>query len=135
MDAFDILSFFIGSLCISLTFPATLEHLELNIYFRDGIINNYFNSYRFYENLRGADVWSHLDSITSHPTGSRLQRVDINIDYEFGYDNDPNEDIVLEAVLDSLPLLRAKGILFVETASGGCCAKYAPSATGRDLVL
>jgi hypothetical protein len=39
----------------------------------------------FYENLRDADTWSHLDSITSHPTGSRLQRVDININ-SFRYD-------------------------------------------------
>ena len=128
---FNILSSLMGSLCISLTSPATLQHLKFNISF-DGS-DKYFNHDAFYEDLHDAEVWRHLDSITSHPNGSRLQRVDINIDYEFGYDNDPNEDIVLEAVLDSLPLLRAKGILFVETAWGGCCAKYAP--TGRDWVL
>ena len=41
---------------ISLTSPATLEHLVFNIRFRDYI--NHFNSYRFYDNLRDADVWS-----------------------------------------------------------------------------
>ena len=81
MHDFGILSFLMGSLCISLTSPATLEHLEFNIWFR-GFSDN-FDNYTFYQNLRNADVWSHLDSITSHPTGSRLQQVDINIDYSF----------------------------------------------------
>jgi hypothetical protein len=110
---FDILSSLMGSLCISLTSPATLEHLEFNIRFR----------HIFYENLRDADAWRHLDSIATHPTGSRLQRVDININYSFHYydasevyggdGEDPEEDEVLKAVLDGLPLLRTKGILFV----------------------
>jgi hypothetical protein len=71
----------------------------------------------FFDNLLDADVWSHLDSIITHPTGSRLQKVDINIEYSFRYDDDvvePYEDEVMEPVLDALPLLREKGILFVE---------------------
>jgi hypothetical protein len=54
----------------------------------------------------------------THPNGSRLQRVVININYsirsESNYDND--KDDVLKAVLDGLPLLRTKGILFVKAA-------------------
>ena len=65
-----------------------------------------------------SDVWSHLDSITTHPTGSRLQRVDINIQYCFRYDDEmdsePDESEVEEPFLDALPLLREKGILFVK---------------------
>jgi hypothetical protein len=117
---FEVLSFLMGSLCISLTSPATLEHLEFNIFFR-GSDNNFIHSFdRFYEDLRDADAWSHLDSIASHPTGSRLQRVDINIDYTFRDDDnvmEPPEDEVLEAVLDGLPLLHTKGILFVKAFS------------------
>ena len=113
---FNILSFLMGSLCISLTSPATLEHLKLNIRFR-GHINN-FTSNTFYENLRDADAWRHLDSIATHSTGSQLQRVDINIDYAFRcviFD----EDEVEKAVFDGLPLLRTKGILFVEAFLAG----------------
>ena len=90
---------------ISLTSPATLEHLEFNIRFRD-YIN--FNSYRFYDNLRDADVWSHLDSIVTHPAGSRL-RVDINIDHIFRH-NDHWEELGWKAVVDGLPLLRKSHI-------------------------
>ena len=103
------------SLCICLS-PATLEHLELNIcfhYFTNRVDNPY------YVDLR--DTWRRLDSIITRSTGSRLQRVDIVIDYSFRYDddgNEPDEDDVLEAVLDSLPLLRTKGILFVEAVLG-----------------
>ena len=97
------------SLCISLTSPATLEHLQFNInIFCDGEGN---------DGLRDAEVWSHLDSIATHPTGSQLQRVDININYCLRKVNDAMEldkDEVEKAVLDSLPSLRAKGILFVE---------------------
>ena len=114
---FGILSFLIGSLFISLSSPATLEHLEFNIWF---LIDN-FVSDTFCENLRDADVWGHLDSIATHPAGSLLRRVDINIDYSFLYDDDgdydkTDEDEILKAVLDGLPLLRTKGILFVEVA-------------------
>ena len=110
----DVLSFLMGSLCISLTSPATLEHLEFNISFRS--FSNDFDRNIFYETLR--DAWSHLDSITTHPTGSRLQRVDINI---FRYDVDgeePDGDEVLKAVFDGLPSLRTKGILFVKALVG-----------------
>jgi hypothetical protein len=105
-----ILSFFTGSLCISLTSPATLEHLKFNIRFGG------FNNSSFYYILRQIDVWSHLDSITTHPAGSRLQRVDININYSYRYNNrgeEPDEEKVLKFVLDGLPLLHTKGILFV----------------------
>jgi hypothetical protein len=117
---FDILSFLMGSLSISLTFPATLEHLKFNISFR-GSDNDFIRrEENFYEDLRRADAWRYLDSITSHPTGSQLQRVDIDIYYSFRYDDDvrepyPNE--VKNAVLDGLPLLRTKVNLFVEADS------------------
>jgi len=107
MHDFDILSFLMRSLCISLTSPATLEHLKFHFTFRGD--SNYFNHNRFYEDLRDADVWRHLDSIITHPTGSRLQRVDLVISYTFRYD--PYNDEILESILDALPLLREKGIL------------------------
>ena len=113
----DILTFLIDSLCISLTTPATLEHLKFNIRFHDST-NDVDNP--FYENFR--DTWSHLDSITTHSTGSRLQRVDIDINYSFRHDiidddeREELEDEALKAVLDGLPLLRTKGILFVKTS-------------------
>ena len=79
MHDFDILSFLMGSLCMSLTSPATLEQLKLSISFYRNTDNvDYYTFYEnLYENLRDADVWSHLDSIITHPTGSRLQRVDL----------------------------------------------------------
>ena len=102
------------SLCISLTSPATLEHLELNIRFYDAAdhVRN-----PFYDNLR--DVWSHLDSITTYSTSSQLQRVDINIGYD-GFEEIFEEEVLyhtddlVKSALDSLPLLRAKGVLFVK---------------------
>jgi hypothetical protein len=114
----DILPFLMRSLRVSLTSPATLEHIKFNICFRG--YNNQFDRYGFYEDLCDADVWRQLDSIITHPTGSRLQRVDIDIDYSFRYDDDvrPSNDKILEAVLDGLPLLREKGILFVEATVG-----------------
>jgi hypothetical protein len=117
---FYTLSSLMDTLCVSLTSPATLEHLKFNILFP--ILNNDFDFDIFYENLREADVWSHLDSITTHPTSSRLQRVDVNINYSLRYDDHVqklDEDKVVKAVLDSLPLLRTKGILFVKAAVGG----------------
>ena len=119
MFDFQILSLLMASLCISITSPATLEHLEFNIRFRGGIFD--FNFFSFYNTLRVADAWRRLDAITTHPAGSRLQRVDINIDYAFRYDDDgvePDKDEVLKAVLDGLPLLRTKGILFVKAVVG-----------------
>ena len=124
MYDFNILSFLMGSLCISLTSPATLEHLKFDISFRGN--NNYFECYTFYEGLRDADVWSHLDSITTRSIGSRLQRVDINIIYSYLYENnrdEPHEHEVLKAVLGGLPLLRTKDILFV-AVSGNYCVRY-----------
>ena len=74
-----------------------------------------------------------MDSIITIPTGSRLQRVDIDIDYicrdddsdvgsyedEEGEDYaSPDEGEMLDAVLENLPLLRTKGILFVDVFEG-----------------
>ena len=119
-DGFDVLSIWMCSLCDSLTSPATLERLKLKIVF-----SYPYDVDDFFENLRDAHGWSQLDSIITHPTGSRLQRVDIYIrgtvyeEDEDLYDRyrefDPNEvDEVSKAVNDSLPLLCEKGILFVE---------------------
>jgi hypothetical protein len=106
-----------GSLCGSLTSPATLEHLELNIWFR-GASNEfefYDDEFNFYVALRDADGWRQLDSIATHPSGSRLQRVDISINYSFDDDGEESDrDKLSKAVLDGLPLLRTKGILFVK---------------------
>ncbi|KIM92278.1 hypothetical protein PILCRDRAFT_762268 [Piloderma croceum F 1598] len=115
MSDFDILSFLMCSLRVSLTSPAMLEHLKFDIVFEGN--SNHFNYYALFDDLRDADVWSHLDSIVTHPTGSRLQRVNINIQYSFRYDSDvsePDNTEILQAVLDALPLLHEKGILFVK---------------------
>ncbi|KAM6492889.1 hypothetical protein JOM56_011023 [Amanita muscaria] len=115
MDDFNILSFLMRSLRVSLTSPATLEHLKFYIVFEGN--DNSFDYYEFFDDLRDAVVWRHLDSIITRPAGSRLQRVDINIEYSFRDDDDymmePDETLVMEPVLDALPLLRKKGILFV----------------------
>ena len=119
MEDFDnVLSFLIGSLRISLTSPATLEHLKFDIVFEGH--DSQFDHDWFFNDLRDANVWSHLDSIITRPIGSRLQRVDINIEYAFQYDDDveePGNIEVEEPVLDALPLLREKGILFVKATS------------------
>jgi hypothetical protein len=108
---FDIISFLVLSLRISLTSPATLEHLEIFVEF-----NNKLGI-----NLRDADVWRHLDIFITHPTSSRLQRVDINIIYNHYNihsrgisEAGPDETDLTEPVLNALPLLQEKGILFVE---------------------
>jgi hypothetical protein len=110
----------IRSLCISLTSPATLEHLKFNIRFRCNIYH--FDPNACYEDLRHADVWRHLDSITTLTTGSRLRRVDININYAFRYHSGKEKEFdkykVEKAVFDGLPLLHTKGILFVEVVGG-----------------
>ena len=97
-----------GSLSISLTSP---EHMEFSIRFNGYNSTNY---YPFYEHLRNA--WRHLDSIATHSTSSRLQRVDINVKYVFHRDTTrkPDENKISEAVHDGLPLLRTKGVLFVK---------------------
>jgi hypothetical protein len=105
-DGMHTLSMLIRSLCVSLTLPATLEHLTFHMSFAPHNDNP-----RFYEDLRDADAWSGLDSIITHPTGSQLHRIDINIDYAFGLQNDD----VIKAVLEGLPLLHNKGILFVKS--------------------
>ena len=117
MSDFNILSFLVRSLRVNLTTPAILEHIKFDIIFAGH--DNYFDHSGFYNELRNADVWSHLDFIITHPVGSRLRRVDINIEYRFPsrYDDDvvePRYAEVLKPVLDALPLLREKGILFVE---------------------
>ena len=111
------MSFLIGSLRLSLTSPSTLERLKFDIDFTD--YDNGFNHDWFFESLRDADFWSHLDSIITHPSGSRLQRVDINIYHAFRDDDnvlEPYNNEASEPVLNALPLLREKGILFI-TAS------------------
>ena len=113
MHHFDILSLLIGSLSISLTSP---EHLKFDIQFR-GYQADDFSPSSFYERLRNA--WSQLDSIATHPTTSRLRRVDINVTCDFRYTT--NDDGLLvdrneisKAVLDGLPLLCRKAVLFVK---------------------
>jgi hypothetical protein len=121
MRDFNILSFLMRSLRVSLTSPATLEHLKFYISFFGN--DNFFDHYGFYDDLRDDDVWSHLDSLVTHPSGSRLQRVDIVILYSFRYDDnvvEPDEDEVVEPILDALPLLREKGILFVKANVDSC---------------
>ena len=109
---FNLLSFFMESICTSLTSSATLEHLTFS--FRS--LFKYFVWPTFYEKSRNAGVWRHLDSITTHPNSSRLQRVDINIHYHAEYASDKYE--IEKAVFGDLPLLHTKGILFVEGVSG-----------------
>jgi hypothetical protein len=83
----DNLCFLIRSLLFSLASHAILEHIELKISFRS--YHDHLNYYGLFEGLRGVDFWNHLDSITAHPIGSRLQRVDINIEVvRYGRDED-----------------------------------------------
>jgi len=108
-----VLSPLLQSLHASLTSPATLEHLEFNIKI---IFNSQYLIDEFYEGLRGADLWGHLDSIITLPVGSHLQRVDINIAYYiFGEAVGPSGDEkICRAILEELPSLSDKGILFVQ---------------------
>jgi hypothetical protein len=119
---FDFLSPLIDSLCINPTSPATLEHLKLNIRFHC----NPFDLDTFYNALRDG-VCIPLNSLTTHPTGSRLQRVDISIEHSYCEDDDMTElydgdlpelydEDIVSMVHDGLPLLHTKGILFVEAA-------------------
>jgi hypothetical protein len=102
------------SLRVSLATPPMLEQLAFQIVLevRD---SNSLNSDAFLVDIRDVDFWSDLDSIVTHPTGSRLQKVDINISYNFDNDpvDEPDDTKVFELILDSLPLLRERGILFV----------------------
>ena len=115
MGALDTMSVLIRSLLLSLTSPTPLEHIEFNIVFKG--YRDYFDYDWFRDTLRDADLWSHLNSIITHPTGSRLQRVDINFEYTFRYNDnvvEPDNAKISELVLDALPLLHEKGILFVK---------------------
>ena len=127
---FDILSFLMGSLCISLAPPATLEHLKIDISFRGNAYNADFECETFYEDLEDANVWQYLDSIAIHPSGSQLQRVDINIDYCYLREDDielePHDNEVVKIIIDGLPLLRAKDILFVGANSEYSSSWYGP---------
>ena len=92
------------------------------------------NCFTSYEDLRDDHFWNHLDSITTQPSGSRLQRVDINIYYCHVIDSDgrirqANE--VLKAILGGLPLLCTKDILFVGVNSVDFdTASYGPGIMG-----
>ena len=116
---FDKLSFLIRSLCINLTSPAALEHLKFTILFHP--ISDLIDSHEFYDHIRQADVWNHLDSMITHPISARLQRVEIDVNYTYSYDPEddddvfkPNKDDIVDAILRGLPLLREKGILFIQ---------------------
>jgi len=100
------LSFMIHSLRVSLSSPTKLEHLKFCMEFS---YLNHLDWDAFFDDLRYADVWKHLDSFATHPSGSRLQRVEIDIRF-----NGNVRDSVVEHILDALPLLREKSILFVK---------------------
>jgi hypothetical protein len=68
------------------------------------------------DDIRDADFWSDLDTFVTHPTGSRLQRVDIEVSHYSQPDPTfywPDPKKLVESVHDWLPLLRERGILFV----------------------
>jgi hypothetical protein len=114
MRDFRILGFLMRSLCVSLTTPATLEHIQFTINLEAN--ESSFDDEQVYEALREADAWRDLDAIITLPIGSRLRRVDIDIggllDYDDGHAWDElDEDGFREAVLGALPRLRQKGIL------------------------
>jgi hypothetical protein len=123
---FRVLSLLMSSLCMS---PATLERLKFIFSFcvsvsREG---NAIDRHTFLEDLRGADAWSHLDSIATHPSpaGSRLRRVEIDFNFYFCFGSEdpfdggkPDGDEILKAILDGLPSLRTKDILFVKSRYG-----------------
>src|SRR5258707_7332796 len=114
----EILSFMIRTLRVSLSSPATLERLKICIEINVDGDDDDFDRDALYDDLRFADVWKHLQSFVTHPSGSRLQRVDIVIEFGeelVGYD----ETKVVKPVLDALPLLRKKGILFVKAPNMG----------------
>ena len=136
MRDLHILSSLMCSLRVGLTSPATLEHLKFNS--SADAFDDPLNA-QLFEELCSDDVWGHVDSIITHPTGSRLQRVDIHIHCKFhcdsdslrdncdgdsdgswddGYGSRANNDDIAEAILECLPLLREKGILFVEVSKG-----------------
>lgn len=110
------LSVLMRSLYMSLTPPATLEHLKLHLYFLD---LDDFDMDSFYAELHDDDIWSILDSIVTRPIGSQLKRVDIKIESYFredvwGINVENHEENLLEAILNSLPLLHKKDILIIQ---------------------
>ena len=122
LDNFDILIVLIHSLLVSLTSPATLEHLKFDIVFRGW----YIYDLDFFVELQNADVWRDLDSIITHPYGSRLQRVDIDIQYAFRPGPGHGRNVIEQFeptdrgvwdVVSALPLLHEKGILFVNATT------------------
>jgi hypothetical protein len=105
------MSFIMHSLRISLTAPPTLERLTFCLVFEPWGKN--FPP-TFSHDMRNANFWNDLDSFVTHPTASRLQRVDIDISYSrVDPLYWPDHDKVVESILGSLPLLRERGILFV----------------------
>ena len=123
---FHVLSFFMLSLSISLAHPSVLQHLAFNIRFHDP------DPDLFYHKLN--NIWSPLNDITFYPTTSWLQRVEVNISYLFRYDNDEEEpvmDEVSKAVLEGLPILNTRGILFVEATLGELSDDSEPSYDGH----
>ena len=108
------LSFLMDS--FSLASPATLVRLEFHIRILGIILRLETLNDAFYELLRDLNAWNYLESITTHRAGSRLRRVGIHLYYGF-YEEVTGDlayrDKVLKALLDGLPLLRRKGILFV----------------------
>jgi hypothetical protein len=110
---FQVVSYFLLTLCVSLTAPAMLQYLQVNI----GIRN--FDPTTFYDNIR--NVWSPLDCLATLPTASQLQRVIIKIIYMYGFGVDEPQIYASEvavAVFEALPLLSMSGILFVYVCPG-----------------
>ena len=112
---FSILSFFIRSLRVSSSSPATLEHLKFNITVH--VNEDMLDNDAYYDDLYYDVVWSYLDSIATHPAGSRLQRVDVDVN--FHYDNTDDDDVEatesdFEPILEELPSLQERGILFTQ---------------------
>jgi len=110
-DDFHALAFLILSLSISLQ-PSIVEHLEINLRFHclddDDI---------FYDNL--LNIWRPLDFIIAFSPTLQLHRIDIiiNCTFRYEYDDDedePDRDEIVRTVLDGLPMLNMKGILFVD---------------------
>jgi len=118
IDYFSILTFFIRSLRVGS--PVTLEHLNINITIH--INNEMLDNNRYYQDLYLDEVWSYLDSMATHPAGSRLQRVSVDVSFHYDYDH-MDGDADLELILDELPSLQERGILFTRDRpwNGGQC--------------
>ena len=99
------------SLSISLSAPSVLQHLEFHIRFFDPDFNF------FLDNVR--NIWSPFDFVTTLPTTSFLQEVNINIEFLFHYDDEVEpawtHTEISQAVYDGLPLLQTRHILYVNS--------------------